>query len=147
MHCILNESLGFNVNVAANASLRRFANVTKPFGITPEQYVTMMMLKENPGITQTQMAEKIFKDKTTITRGVDGLVDKGYVTKERDSTDRRAFNVTLTAEGQRVIEEVDAIVGPIIAKQKAMYSKEELAIFFRILTDLRDFDIESLAGH
>lgn len=142
MACKLEESLGFIVNVTANAIHYRFSAIIKPHGLAPEQLATMLMIRENPDLTLTQMADRIYKDKTTIARAVDTLEQKGFLVKERDTVDRRAVKVSLTEEGLNVMATVEKIVEPIKALQRSMFSEEELETFLRMLKVLREFDYQ-----
>ena len=137
--CLLDESLGFQINVTANALRNGFSQFLKPYSIAPEQFATMVMLKENPNVTQTEMAKKLFKDKTTITRMIDSLIKKDFITKEQVKDDRRAYHIKLSIKGLNTIEEVSELVEPKIKAQKALFKEEEIKNFLEILKKLQNF--------
>ncbi len=142
MSFVLDEALGFHVNVTANAVKNRFAKFLKPYGIAPEQFATMQMLKENPEISQTEMANLHHKDKTTITRMIDSLSKKEFIIKEKLDGDRRTNSIKLSKKGYEVIDEMDKIVIPILEYQKKLFSNEELKVFMSVLDRLKKFDFE-----
>lgn len=51
-------------------------------------------------LAQRDLTERLRLDKSTVSRLVDGLVRKGYVTRERDPANRRLYRLLLTAEGR-----------------------------------------------
>jgi MarR family transcriptional regulator, organic hydroperoxide resistance regulator len=75
-------------------------------GITNEQWFVLKMINENPGSSQTEIAEKSQKDKTNITRILDILENNAYVERRRDDRDRRMYRIHLTAEGKKVLKAV-----------------------------------------
>ena len=139
---LLVESLAFQVNATANALRNGFSQFLKPYSLAPEQFATMVMLKENPNITQTEIAKKLFKDKTTITRMIDSLIKKDFITKEQVKDDRRAYHIKLSTKGLNIIEEVSQLVEPVINAQKAIFSENEIKKFLEMLKKLQDFKFE-----
>ncbi|MDD1730001.1 MAG: MarR family transcriptional regulator [Methanospirillum sp.] len=67
------------------------------------QFYLLMPLFAQDGINQESLAQIIKVDKATVTRAIQKLVDEGYVFRQRDEEDRRAYRVFLTAKA-RVIE-------------------------------------------
>jgi DNA-binding MarR family transcriptional regulator len=75
-------------------------------GITNEQWFVLKMINENPGSSQTEIAERSQKDKTNITRILDLLEKSAYIERRRDDRDRRVYRIHLTAEGKKVLKAV-----------------------------------------
>lgn len=75
----------------------------EPYHIGAGQFYLLMPLFEQDGINQESLAQTIKVDKATVTRALQKLVDEGYVIRQRDEKDRRAYRVFLT-EKARVIE-------------------------------------------
>ncbi len=53
-------------------------------------------------LTMAEIAERIGRDKSTVTALVDKLVRLGYLVKERDTEDTRIVYVTLTQKGNEL---------------------------------------------
>lgn len=136
---ILNSSIGFNINVVANAIRSSFAQFLKPYSIAPEQFATLSILKSNPNITQTQIAQIMYRDKTTVTRMIESLIKKELIVKEQLRSDRRVYNIKLSEKGERLTKELEGIVTPVIKAQREQFSKEELTLFFDILNRMKKF--------
>jgi DNA-binding MarR family transcriptional regulator len=75
-------------------------------GITTEQWFVLKKINENPGSSQTEIAEISQKDKTNITRILDLLEKRTYIKRRRDDRDRRMYRIHLTADGQKVLKTV-----------------------------------------
>ena len=78
-------------------------------GIATSHGDIIYSLYNNSKLTMAEIAEKIGKDKSTVTALVDKLVKLGYVTKERDTEDTRVIFVTLTKKGYELKPIFDAI--------------------------------------
>jgi DNA-binding MarR family transcriptional regulator len=59
---------------------------------------------------QSDLAFHLSVSKQSVTRLVDPLVDKGYITRKVDPDDRRRVIHTLTAKGERVLARTDAVL-------------------------------------
>lgn len=80
-------------------------NIYQEIGITRANYVTMHLIYEHPGVTQTELAVLNDKDRNVITKVIDKLEGKNYVRREPNLKDRRSFTLYLTAEGERIIRD------------------------------------------
>ncbi len=78
--------------------------------ITIDQWLVLKSLKENPNLSQAELAEKVFKDSASITRIFDLLVNSGYVERETNTNDRRKFNLNITSLGNQILESTYKIV-------------------------------------
>ncbi|GGF13741.1 MarR family transcriptional regulator [Halobacillus andaensis] len=78
----------------------------KPYNLAPEQNLIMMLLWEEDGLSQNQLAKQLNKDKTNIARMASNLEDKGFIKREGSQSDRRSLELYLTASGQQLKEKV-----------------------------------------
>ena len=133
----LEDSLGFQVNMTANAMKNRFNTFLKPYNLTSEQYVIMKSVDENPDISPTGLAEITFKDKTTITRMIDTLVKNEMLIRVPKENDRRAYKIQWSAKGEKVMKEIIPISEEVISKLRSQFSQKELESFLDILEILK----------
>jgi len=68
-------------------------------GISVAQCYTLKAICDGPGLGVNDLAERLYLDKSTASRVVDGLVDLGLVRKERDPDDGRARILQPTPDG------------------------------------------------
>ena len=76
----------------------------EPLGITPREYSVLVVLADRSPLSQTQVAEILGLDRTTILKLGASLHRKRLVVRERDPNDARAYAVALTPDGDRVRE-------------------------------------------
>jgi len=136
MH-ILEDSLGFQVNMTANAMKNRFNTFLKPYGLTSEQYVIMKSVEENPDISPTQLSEITFKDKTTITRMINTLVQNEMLIRIPKQDDRRAYEIRWSDKAEKIMNEILPLTENVIKKLRSQFDVDELNTFLRILETLK----------
>ncbi|WP_297335467.1 MarR family transcriptional regulator [Algoriphagus sp.] len=106
------------------------------FDVTVDQWLVMKNLSENGKLSQTELANLVFKDHPTLTRIVDLLSKKGYVERVPHPQDRRSFHLNLTEEG---LSKVTALRPKILEiRQKAWenLSEQDFDEFKRILNTI-----------
>lgn len=99
------------------------------FDLTPVQFAALDALNDNPGIDQGQLAALIAYDRATIGGVVERLELKGLVRRTVSSRDRRARELTLTAEGGAtframlpVVQRLQAdILGALTAEERGRF--------------------------
>jgi DNA-binding MarR family transcriptional regulator len=77
-------------------------------GVSVSQCYTLDMLGEHGEMSMVQLARKMFLDKSTMTRVVDGLIERDLVVRRFDVNDRRLIYITLTAAGRKRLEGIRA---------------------------------------
>lgn len=87
-------------------------------------------------LTMAEIAEKIGKDKSTVTALVDKLVRLGYVTKERDTEDTRVVFVALTQKGNELKPMFEEISNDILDVLYLGISENEKEELIRILNKI-----------
>jgi DNA-binding MarR family transcriptional regulator len=65
-----------------------------------EAHALVELARDGP-FTQTELGRRLHLEKSTISRLVNQLIKRGWVTREHDPHDRRAASLTLTPAGQR----------------------------------------------
>jgi MarR family transcriptional regulator for hemolysin len=78
--------------------------------ITIDQWLVLNALNENDEITQSDLAELVFKDKASMTRLIELLVLKKYIQRTAHDTSRRRFKLTITPKGHEVIGQILPLV-------------------------------------
>lgn len=74
-------------------------------GVTLAQFELMMRLREAPGLTQQEVAERLDVTKGNVVGLIDRLAERGFVERRADADDRRLNCLFLTDAGERVCEE------------------------------------------
>ncbi len=102
--------------------------------ITLEQWPILVHVWNYNGISQNDLARKLFKDKTTIARLVASVESSGMIRRQPSPEDGRGKNIYLTDEGKSVMDRATAIVRKIDDSVAADIDRNELKICKRVLS-------------
>ncbi len=102
----MDESLGFVLNKTAFASKASFNQLIKNYNISPEQWSVIFRVVQNDKIGQKELADSTYKDQGNLTRMIDKLVEKGYLSKKVHKTDRRAVELVATDKSKSLVKEL-----------------------------------------
>lgn len=69
------------------------------YALTPEEWALLMVLWERAPLTVGALADLTLRDRTTVTRLLDGLVKKHCVIRSSDPRDRRRLQITVSEFG------------------------------------------------
>ena len=112
------EDVLFYLIEKTNKVIRRYSQVRfseAGIEITVDQWLVLKKISDSERITQIELANAIFKDRASITRILDLLLDKNLVYKE-SGTDKRAYELTLTAAGEKFMEQAFMVVKSVRKK-------------------------------
>ena len=84
--------------------------------LTTLQYTALTVLQRHPGITSAELARNSFVRAQTMAEMITYLLGRGLVARERDMNNRKQYLLTLTTEGQRVLDELLDAVADIETK-------------------------------
>lgn len=108
------------------------------FTITIDQWLIIKAILENPGITQNEIGNLVFKDNASVTRIIDLLVKSEYIIRTVHSKDRRKTNLEITDLGKKIIQDVQKIVEQNRTIALKGISKEELHIMNKALLKISE---------
>lgn len=72
------------------------------FDVTPIQFAALDAIQAQPATDQARVAEMIAYDRATIGGVIERLEQKGWISRVVSERDRRARELSLTREGERV---------------------------------------------
>lgn len=73
--------------------------------LTPVQFAAIEAIRDHPGIDQAGVAGLIAYDRATLGKVIDRLEARGLVLRTASKADRRAKELTLTIEGEKLCQE------------------------------------------
>ncbi len=98
------------------------------------------LIKKGDGVTQKEICEMLYISKSTTSKIIKRLVEKGYLRKEKDPDDKRASRIFLTEKKDKIedlIKEIDQKAENKILEGFDKEEKEELRSYLeRILDNL-----------
>ena len=127
---------GHDIRRLHQISVAIFMQETEAFGVTPVQYAALQAVGLQPGMDQRTLARTIGFDTSTIAGVIDRLESRGLMQRNAHPEDRRVRLLTLTPEGQRVLEEVEP--GMLRAQERMLepLAPEQREVFMDMLRTL-----------
>lgn len=113
----LDRQLCFALYTASRAVARAYAPLLDDAGLTYPQYVTMLVLWQDPDrpCSIGELGERLHLDSGTLTPLLKRLTATGYVTRSRDTEDERRVLVALTTEGLALRDRLAAVPESFLA--------------------------------
>jgi DNA-binding MarR family transcriptional regulator len=115
----LSDQLCFALYAASRAVTATYVPLLEPLGLTYPQYIVMLVLWENDGLSVKRIGEELTLDSGTLTPLLKRLEAQGLVKRRRSTEDERVVEIFLTSEGKSL-------------KQKAKSVPEKLACSFGV---------------
>jgi DNA-binding MarR family transcriptional regulator len=113
-----------------------FMAETKEFDITPVQYSALLAVEMYPGIDQTTLVNIVALDRSTIGSVVSRLEGKKWIKRAAGADDRRTKRLTITAQGRKVLRDIDASVTAAQRLILAPLRQDERPVFMSMLKRL-----------
>lgn len=121
------EKAVVNIAVTFNWSNIMVSRLMKEFGLTPQQFNVLRILKgQYPDPATVNLIGSRMLDKmSNASRIVDKLFAKDYVDRKSCPNDRRAVDIIITEKGSKLLEEVNIRLYELFdEKSKALTTEE-----------------------
>jgi MarR family transcriptional regulator, organic hydroperoxide resistance regulator len=105
----LDNQLCFAVYAAAHAFGRAYRSLLGQHDLTYPQYLVLLVLWEEEGLTVKEIGNRLFLDSGTLTPLLKRLEASGRVRRARDRADERQVSIFLTPEGRALREALACI--------------------------------------
>lgn len=105
----LEDHLGYWLRGLSNLVSRAFADRLEGHGVSVPQWVALRCLYDMSGATLRELAAAVEVDEGALSRLVERLHQKGFLTRQADPTNRRAVRIDLTDAGRALV--------PVLARE------------------------------
>lgn len=106
MNCIVSNTIDFLSKtfpkIYSNLYLEYLKEYAPIYNINKTQLRALMIIKNNRAISMTTLCNKLNIEKGSLTSMIDDLTNKGYVTRQRDISDRRKYLIIITKNGENI---------------------------------------------
>ena len=133
----IEKSVGFLLSKAYQRACAIFKELFDRYDLTPQQFGLLRFLWQEDGLSQSELSARAQIDRTTMGGLIDRLEQAGLVERRPHPEDRRAYQIFLTAEGNRMEAELCPLADEVQARLTAGISDDELGTLVRILAKLR----------
>ncbi|WP_028266555.1 MarR family winged helix-turn-helix transcriptional regulator [Arthrobacter sp. MA-N2] len=118
------DVLAIELRTAVMRTSRRLRIEASGDVLTPGQYTVLAHLRSGSQ-TLRQLAEREHVQAPSMTRIVNSLTDKGFVSRSADPVDGRQIQIRITSAGEEVLEEARSQRTAWLAQRVAGLSEEE----------------------
>lgn len=128
------KSVGRYISILYRHAQVYISSRMKPYNIGSGQYSFLLVLYRNDGISQEELSDQLMIDKGTTARAIEKLEKAGYVVREKNPRDRRAYNVYITdkaRELQPVLYEKMLSWTDILLEDLSLEEKDMLYVILR----------------
>jgi DNA-binding MarR family transcriptional regulator len=127
-----------NILFTSNWLLEKQTALLKPFGITPQQFNVLRILRgQSPKPATIKLIKERMLDRMSdASRIVEKLRVKGFVEREICPTNRRNVDVKITGKGLKLLSDLDAF-NPELHKEMDNLNEQDIEHLNRILDKLR----------
>ena len=106
----LSELLGYALKRAQLKVFEDFLQCVAPVQLTPAQFSVLLLLDNNPGRNQTEIANTLGILRPNFVAMLDGLESRDLCTRMRSANDRRSHVLMLTDKGRAVLARAKKLV-------------------------------------
>ena len=135
----LKQELVLNLTRTSGMLSHGFEQQLRPYGLSPTQYNVLRILRgAGPdGLCQYEIRARLIAQVPDVPRILDRMERAEWVRRTRGASDRRIVMTALTAEGLRLVDELDAPLQAILAGMFSQLSEAQMATLNDLLVIAR----------
>ena len=107
----LDQQLCFPLYACAKEVIRQYRKPLEPLNLTYTQYIVMMVLWEEGGMTEGALGKRVHLDSGTLAPLLKRLEKQGLIQRERPDADERTLFISLTDKGSALREQAKQVPG------------------------------------
>lgn len=133
---ILTELVGYQLRRSQTALFHNFAQKLGECNLTPGQFGLLVKIKNNGGISQTELARTDGIERSTLGEVIDRFEERNLVERRKHAYDRRAYALYLTTEGEGFLQSVTPMVLENEREMTRGFTEEERQTLLDLLQKL-----------
>jgi len=119
------DSVGHMARVLIGLMTRRIDEQMQVHDLTAQQWKPLLMLRTGQADTAAGLARLNCSDNGAMTRMLDRLEAKGLIKRVRSAEDRRIVHLALTAEGERIADQIPYGLSKVLNEHLEGFSQDE----------------------
>lgn len=108
-YSILSEAVVYRLRRAQLSVVTEFNDSLLAFGLRPADFSVLILVANNTGLKQSDVAEALGIQRANFVAIIDGLEDKGLLQRRRSESDRRVHFMEMTEEGRSLLDDISQI--------------------------------------
>jgi DNA-binding MarR family transcriptional regulator len=136
----LESEVILNLMRTTDALARGGEEILRLVGLSPNQYNVLRILRgaREQGLCCREVADRMITRDPDITRLVDRLERRGFLTRSRESKDRRIITVRITLDGLKTLKELDRPMEEYNRNRLSHMDKADLRKLLEMLEAVRE---------
>jgi len=130
------SNLGGLLGKSSRLLANRFNNDLVRHELTIAQWTLLALLWEKDHQSQKELQKELLKDKATITSLITYLIKNGFVSKSKDTLDKRSFIVSLTEKGRKMQKVTIPVAVQNIGIATQDIAQSDLETTYKVLTQI-----------
>lgn len=130
------ECLYFNSNALARTVTRIWSDAYKAFELSPPHAFLLRVVLAKPGLMPRELAGELSLSRSTVTRFLDSLEDRGFLIRKMTSKDGREIQVFPTKQAEAIHKELNQTGKKLSRLMGQLIDQEELSL---TVSNLRKF--------
>ncbi|WP_250284804.1 MULTISPECIES: MarR family winged helix-turn-helix transcriptional regulator [unclassified Frankia] len=107
------QRIGLHIKRTEQELIATKTAALRPYGLTVPQYSALMFIADQPGISAAALARACLVTPQTMATVLTNLETKKLITRQPHPWHRNATELTLTPDGQQLLEQADAVASAI----------------------------------
>lgn len=108
------------------------------YGLSFTQFLALKLLGDDAALTPAELARALHYSPGALTRLLDELQDRGFLSRHPDPSDRRAVRLQLTVTGKTIRKQALKAWGVTASRAFACLSPKEQQMLHTLLTQVLD---------
>ncbi len=133
---LLDRLVGYHLRRAQIAIYEDFEAALGPLDMTPQRFAAMVVISANDGIAQGRLGRVLGIARSGVVQLVHGLQSRGWVTRDADGDDARAWLLSVTDEGAARLAAARRLVSAHDRRISQRLSAEERRVLVTLLERL-----------
>ena len=130
--------LGFHIRLAHVAVYRHFMETFTDLDLTQKQVSVLWLVSDNPGVAQTDLAQRLHMDRATTMGIVNRLQNRHYLRRGPSPQDRRRKTLYLTEAGEAMLQRARECIWEHERWLKSRFTKREIQTLMSLLDRIHD---------
>ncbi|HPF87904.1 MAG TPA: MarR family transcriptional regulator [Candidatus Limiplasma sp.] len=105
----------------------------KPRGITASRYTHILVICENPGVSQEEISDRLKIDKGSVARTLQQFEQDGYITRYTAAEDKRQYRVYPTEKARALYENIHGLAMDVEGRLTKNFTDIERKILLNLL--------------
>lgn len=114
--------------------------------LTYKEMMYIYLIDFTDGCTVSKLAETIGVSLPAVTKRINSLEERGFVTRTRSEGDGRVKTIGLSEKGRGIARRMDDVFYPVLDRAVSRFSDEEVSAFCMVLDALSDEIEGSIKG-